>query len=149
MENLINKRSGIKVTSNVSFDEENQRELVESALAQVNGKATSFTVTKFTTVKNITTRLEELLEDSGLAVSERRGAVATYVPAGPAAKSYKYSCKTTELTLGRFVDGWRLVKIQSRSLYPGTREKLNLKISQKQADIIQAKSIRKFTVLVK
>ncbi|WP_078281708.1 hypothetical protein [Mycobacteroides franklinii] len=59
-------------------------------------------------------RADKALKDMGLRASQRTGAVVVFTEAGPWSKSYNngYGAQVTEITLRRFHDGWRLVKVE-------------------------------------
>ena len=121
---------------------------INEALDAVNGKATAFTVTNFKEVASYAERAEKQLEKSKLAKSERVGAFAICTPDGPSAKSYKYSAKSTTIRIERGSKDWYLVGVSDTQVSPRQNEKMIIKITQTQAEIIQAKSIADFVVII-
>lgn len=124
---------------------EKNRDKIESELLKVNGRAESFTITKFNEVESVAKRAENILYY--VPVKERKGAKFLYRPAGATANSYKYAAKTTTLELERTSTGWFLTNISEYHVYPKTLETRIMKISQEQADIIAKKALEYFVVV--
>ena len=118
---------------------------IEAALAEVNGRATSFTVTHYYEVARVMRRAEKGLD--ALPKAARTGATATFIPAGPSANSYKYAAKSTRLSMARRATGWYLTEVAEAHVYPKTNDSLRITISQGQASEISRRAISAFTVL--
>ena len=112
MAKKIGKR-GIKITDT---------EALQEALAAVNGRASSHTLD----INNITALSEEAekeLVDAGLAKTVRVSATAKFYGFAPSASSYKYAATTTEMTIKRFSEGWRVMSLARTSMSPGDRKR--------------------------
>lgn len=122
------------------------RAAIESALAEVNGKAKSFTITDYTDVALAAAMAEEQLVNSGLPKAQRAGAAAVYIPAGPSARSYKYSVRSTALYMVRRPSGWYLESVGPDAVQPKAPERLYMDITQSQAAEIQRRALMPYTV---
>ncbi len=122
---LINKR-GIKVS---------EREEIAAVLKKVNGKASRFTLGVLD-VEALAKRSEEALEKRGLPQRLRVGVTVTYVIEGPAA-AYKYSAKSTSLTVRRFAEGWRLMNAETIYISPRARSRFEVTVSKDVAEYIR------------
>lgn len=119
---------------------------IEAALAEVNGKATAFTVATYHAVAVYAEAIEKRLDASRLPKAERNGVTATIRPAGPTANAYKYAAKSTTVTLQRGAKDWYLTAVTDASVYPRERERVTIKISEAQRDAISRKALEDFTV---
>jgi len=119
---------------------------IEEELQKVNGKAEAFTIRYFTDLVSFAEDAEKKLEKSKLPKSERKGALVTVTPAGPAAKSYKYASKSTTVTLERGSRGWMLVDVFSSTVYPGQSSRVKMTITEAQRDIIAKKAVEDYFV---
>ena len=100
---------------------------VVAALASVNGRATAHTVTAAHEVREIAKSAEQLLEAAGMTKAERRGATATFQPAGPA-RNYKWAAKSTRITLERGASDWFVVGVAAINMFPAQAERLDVAI---------------------
>jgi hypothetical protein len=123
---------------------ENDAALV-AALAAVNGWATAFTVTQACEVHQAAADAEKRLET--LPKASRAGARAEYVPGGPAARAYKYAPASTRIRMERRASGWYLTGVIRTEVYPGTPARLDVAVTQTQADDIARRAVAGFTVL--
>jgi hypothetical protein len=126
--------------------ERKNSDAIEAALAAVNGKATTFTITSYVDVADYAEQAEKKLEKSLLPKAERIGAKVFVTPDGPAAKAYKYSTKSTSLNIERGSTGWFLVGVASITVYPKETGRLKITITQAQRDTIQAKAVADYVV---
>jgi len=120
------------------------RAKIEAALADVNGRATSFTLRWFSDVERAAKDADEQL--AALPKADRVGAVADYTPAGPTASAYKYAAKTTRLVLERRATGWFLNRVLEDSVYPRSGARLKITISEAQRDEIARRAVAEFSV---
>ena len=104
---------------------------IEAALAAVNGRAESFTITSADQVAKIAQQAEQALANS-LTKAARVGARVSYTPAGPSAKSYKRAVISTTIGLERRAAGWVLIAIDRATVYPCTPSRLHIGLSPEQ-----------------
>ena len=117
---------------------------IQDALEAVNGKAAAWTIMLFRDVERVAEKVEKKL--ASLPKADRVGAVATFRPAGPTAKSYKYAARSTTITMERRATGWFLTDVIASDVYPKMAEALDVAITQEQADEIQRRAIAEFHV---
>lgn len=112
----------IKVT-NVD-DEEARDTAIRTALMQVNGGATSFTIFKAADVVGQAREALKRMEADGMTKKMMAKALITYRPEGPAAKSYKYGAQSTRITLRVAADGKtvHLVGVEKVKVFPQQSE---------------------------
>lgn len=122
------------------------RAAIEAALAAVNGRATSFTITSYLDVEGYANSAEKQLAASQLPKNERSGVTAVATPAGPSANAYKYAAKSTSIRIQRGATGWFLLGVSETSVYPRQSERLSLTITPKQRDTIAAKAVAGYYV---
>ena len=127
--------------------EQKNADAIESALAAVNGKAESFAITSFRVVLHYAEKAETQLEHSRLPKAERTGVKVNITPEGPAAKSYGYRVKSTEVSIERGSTGWFLVNVATAIVYPKQAHRFQIKISEAQRNTIAAKAIADYTVV--
>jgi len=120
---------------------------IQDALAAVNGKAEAWTIMLFRDVERVAEKVEKKL--AALPKADRVGAVTTFRPAGPTAKSYKYAARTTTIKMERRATGWFLTDVIASDVYPKMAEALDVAITQEQADEIQRRAIAEFHVKTK
>lgn len=104
---------------------------VQLALNEANGRATTHTVCTFEQVVALTSRFEHHLKAQGVPKSRWPGLTVRYHPAAPSARSYKYSVKSTHLTLRYARDGWRLDSCHAIKLYPRSGERCDFAFPEK------------------
>lgn len=121
------------------------REPLDAALAAVNGRAESFTVTSYSHLDYLSKRAEKLLEERGVRTKNRVGAVLEYRPAGPSANAYKYDAISTGVEITRFSTGWFLTDCSRESVYPREREVFTIALGEKAIDDIVAYAMTGFT----
>jgi predicted ATP-grasp superfamily ATP-dependent carboligase len=119
-------------------------EAITAALDKVNGKASSYTITCTEELIDIANRAEKKLEV--LPKAMRKGAEVKYRPAGPGANAYKYSAKTTSITIQRGASGWFLAGVVSAKAHPKSPELFAVAITEAQAEEIKARAIAPFSV---
>jgi hypothetical protein len=119
---------------------------VEAALAEVNGRATSHTVTSYGEVTDVIKRAEALLDKRGVAKSNRVGVTVRFTPAGPSAKAYKYAAKSTTITLRRRKGDWVLEGVEATEVYPRSPERLLVGVSPEVANLIRSRAMDSFYV---
>ena len=111
--------------------------MITEALKAVNGKAESFTVTGAWKVFSLAEEAEKKLEQSGVTKKKRGGSVVIFRPVGPTARAYKYTAKSTRITITRKANGnWYLTSIEETHVYPLQGEFHTIQISQKAKDEI-------------
>jgi hypothetical protein len=120
-------------------------DLIEAALANVNGKATSFAVTKYDEVANVAKQAEHRL--SLLPTKDRAGAVAGHIPAGPRARSYGYAAQSTRVSLSRGASAWYLVNVERVSIQPKRPAQLGVGISAEQQTRIMQRAVAEFAII--
>ena len=131
-----------RVKKPVQIKPENGPE-IKARLDDVNGRATSFTVSTFAAVAEIAQLAEERIKV--LTVSSRPGVRATYTPAGPWARAYRYASASTRLCLERRRSGWVLTDVQRTEVYARTPKKLLLSVTPKQAAEITRRALQSVT----
>lgn len=94
------------------------KEAVETALEQVNGRAYAHAITEFRQVERAARLGEEALAERGLPVKYRDGARLTYTLAGPgkAYARYASAVASTEICLERIRGTWCLIHIEKCSI---------------------------------
>jgi hypothetical protein len=120
---------------------------INNALDEVNGKASSFTITSAVKVVEIIKRAEVYLEKHNVPFTDRCGATVTYRPAGPSANAYKNSAISTEITLRRAKNGtpiWYLDKIERVAVYPRNAERFHVRISDAAARNLVKRALAAF-----
>ena len=127
---------------------------VNAALADVNGKASAFTVSDFVSaftvsdfvaVRGLARRAEKQMAESGVPLDARQGARLVYRPAGPAAKSYKYAVITTQITLDRASNGrWYLTGAERAETYPAAGERFSLTITPAAREAVIAHALKPY-----
>lgn len=123
-------------------------ETVAALLATVNGKATSFTLRNLDQVARIAQRVELALDNRGLRQDLRAGIEVDYTPAGPVAGSYSHGALTTQVTLKRTSTGiWKLTAVERVTVYPKSRERRIIRVSQAAVDYIRDKAAEPFTAM--
>lgn len=126
---------------------EKNREAIEAALAAVNGKACAFTITEFGQVQHIANNAETKLAYSGIAKARRRGAVAEFKPAGPVAKSYRFSSISTLIAIERRPSGWFLVGAKTAHVWPREATWMHIRITPEQRDEITRHALTGYVVM--
>ena len=114
---------------------------IETALAEVNGRATAHTFTTFAEIEQIATSLERKLQGLGIAKKYRAGASGTARSGGSVAKAYDYARKATEIRIERRSSTWFLVAIYEATAYAeGSHPRLMLTESQDAVAIANLRS---------
>jgi hypothetical protein len=121
------------------------RGIIEAMLEAVNGRASSFTVTDYRVVEAVASETEKRLE--GLPKAERVGARASWHPAGPSAKRYKYRAVSTGIALERRATGWYLTGASRTEVRPNEPAKLAVYITEAQAAEIARRAVAGFIVM--
>ena len=119
---------------------------IYEALASVNGKASSFTVSSHSAVAAYAAAVEKMLEQSQLPKDERGGVVAQIRPPGPSANAYKYAAKSTSIRIERGSKAWFLVGVSATTVYPKQPESVAVTISPAQRDTIARKALADYRV---
>lgn len=119
---------------------------IYDALASVNGKAVSFTISTYSAVAAYAAAVENMLEQSQLLKAERGGVVAQIRPSGPSASAYKYAAKSTTIRLERGPKDWFLVGVSETTVYPRHTESVAVTISPAQRDTIARKALADYRV---
>jgi len=127
----------MKIKINTANDEK-----IHAELDKINGKAKAFTICTAKAVHDIAKVAEAKL--AMLPKADRKGAVADYCPAGPAANSYKYAAKSTRVYIERGTSDWFLTGVFSAEVRPKHREKMNIKITPAQVAEIQRRALLSF-----
>ena len=107
------------------------RAAIEELLREVNGRASSFTVCTIGELQRIGEMATARLDKREVNIKERKGAVARYTPAGPSAKSYKFSVASTDVLLRMASDGrtWRLAEVSRTLVSPRQPSYLDLSLT--------------------
>ena len=124
----------------IKIAQQNATKIYE-ALASVNGKAVSFTISTYSAVAAYAAAAEKMLEQSQLPKAERGGVVAQIRPAGPSASAYKYAAKSTTIRIERGPTYWFLVGVSETTVYPKEAESIAVTISPAQRDTIARKAL--------
>jgi hypothetical protein len=114
--------------------ESKNKERIENALSEVNGKSHSFCITKFTEILRVIEKINHKLKY--LRIKQRVDIVITYKPAGAESNAYKYSANTTKLTFKIRTTGFFLENIEHDIVFPKEKEYFKIEINQKQKDEI-------------
>jgi hypothetical protein len=109
------------------------RATVEEALRIVNGNAQAHTITTFERVWEIAERAERHLDALDIRKNLRTGAVASYIPAGPAAAAYRYPVIATKIVMERTASAWFLVDVVREKAYPKQSSRFSLSVSDEAA----------------
>lgn len=120
---------------------------IQTALGDVNGKATSFTITSSSAVVSVAKRAEKYLSDYGVPASDRGGATVTYRPEGPSANSYKYGAASTQIKMRRKSGSspiWYLDEVSRVDVYPKNGEKFCVTISDSSARNLVKRTLAAF-----
>lgn len=117
---------------------------IEDQLAKVNGRAKAFAITTFGQVENAAALAEARL--AALPLTQRAGASATYIPAGPGSNSYRYGADSTELHLVRNTVGWILTAIHPARVYPRSGVRMAVTITPEQRDGIAQRAVAGFHI---
>jgi hypothetical protein len=131
----------------IKIESKNENE-IQAALAAVNGKALSFTITSYAQVEAYAAGVEDVVKKTKLPKKERLGIRAYITPAGPSAKSYKYASKSTGLTIEYGAAGWYLVRVASTDVFPRQPERIKITITQAQRDAIAKRAVADFIVAI-
>jgi hypothetical protein len=136
----------IKITiDNIKITIDNTAK-IEAALAAVNGKAVPFAISKYAEIEMVVVAAEKMIADKNMSKTESMGTIYCFSPAGPSAKGYKYSVKSTAVKIQRTSSGWNLIEVQQINIYPKRRCIETLIVSEKQAKIIQKKTLKNVIV---
>lgn len=117
-ENKIAK-NGIKITDTPA---------IQAALDAVNGKARSFTLDVLN-VRSLAEKAEAQLDNAGIKKTVKVGATATFYGFAPSAKAYKYAVTTTAMTLKRYPEGWRVMRLIRSSMYPNSTQRGEIRVN--------------------
>lgn len=116
----------------------------EQALAEafdaVNGRATEWALDAANAIRRAA-EAEERLERNGVAKARRVGCTAKVEGSGPSSKSYKWAVKTTDYTLRRFGDGWRLTSVERAEVYPEYVGGMTVSIPAVDADRLRKQAV--------
>lgn len=99
-------------------------------------------------IASIAERAENRLEEFGLPRAHRAGATAVSVLAGPA-RSYRYTAEGTEIHMTRRATGWFLDRVEICSIFPGSSERLSVRIDEKQRAAAQTALMRDLYIAVR
>jgi hypothetical protein len=124
---------------------ESAKAAIQSALDEVNGTATTFTVRYANDVYHLALRAERHLKDHAVPESDRGGATVTYRPAGPYANAYKNSAISTTVTLTRAGSGfWYLTDVKRTKVYPRNAERFLVTITDRAASALVRRALKAF-----
>ncbi len=135
---VANVEEGIRNMKGIKFSIGDQGvavgELVEiqNELEQVNGRASSFTITSADTVVSVAKRAESYMSEHHVPASDRGGATVIYRPKGPSANNYRFAAASTQVTLRRKSGSksvWYLDNVKRVEVYPRNPEKFGVTIS--------------------
>jgi hypothetical protein len=108
---------------------------LDQALEQVNGRATSFTLSSWN-ILNLALEAEKWLDKHDLPKKARTGARVFHRPGGPSTKSYKYNAATTEVILERRSAGWVLLELKRGTVRPKQGATTRYIITEATRDVI-------------
>ncbi|KAB2793801.1 hypothetical protein F9K96_01100 [Brucella anthropi] len=122
-----------------------QVEKIEEALAEVNGRASTWVIGSHATVLKSANEAEQQFDAVLLPKTYRVGAIATTYGYAPG-RSYKYGVDSTEIQFRRFADGWRVMNVSRVKLYPADSRarKVKIAITPQQAEKIKEITISRF-----
>lgn len=113
---------------------------INEALAEVNGKAASFTIRHLDDLVDIAKQGDRWLDKLALPKALRAGARLSYLPAGPSANSYGNRAISTRVEITANAKGeWFLTKVRRDFVHPKQSERSSLHISAAQ----KAESIKR------
>jgi hypothetical protein len=119
---------------------------LSDALAAINGRASSFTLTRNDVIR-LAVETEARLEKLGVPKALRGGVVVTLTGAGPSANAYKYAAKGTAIELTRNSKGdWIMTKAAAIDVYPRQAAKSVLTVSAEARDRIVQRAMAGITV---
>ena len=120
---------------------------IESSLARVNGKATSFTVTSAQDLHDVCGEATNTLASHALPKNLWYGTMVTYRPNGPHAKSYRYGSISTTVTMQLGHNGqWFLTDAVKSIVLPKQSRQFEITVSQAALDALVAGVTQKFRV---
>lgn len=121
-----------------------QKETVESLLAEVNGRSSAWVIGDHFQVVDAAKKAEEALEKAGIVKTKRKGAVALVYGGSPTSKNYKYAVNSTFIRLRRAVDDWRIEIISRIELSPGDGNEVKVQLTPEQREIVQRVALAPF-----
>jgi hypothetical protein len=117
---------------------------IQTALDEVNGKATSFTLCDASDIYRLSRRADHYLHDQKVPESDRAGATLTSRQAGPRANAYKNTAISTDVTLTRFGARWYLTDVKRAKVYPRASEIFRVTITDRAIDNLVRRTLKAF-----
>lgn len=117
---------------------------IRTALDEVNGAATAFTVCNASDVYALSRRAESYMQEKNVPESERAGATVTFRPAGPVAGAYKYNAVSTDVTLARTGSGWYVTGVERAKVYPRSPERFAVTLSDRAIKNLMRRTLKAF-----
>ena len=106
---------------------EANRDAIESALSDVNERATTFVLTSLEDVKDAVEKVEAKLSGI-LPKAAHRGAGASFTGAGPGSSSYRNQAITTCIDIERRASGFFLTGVKRASVFPKTKARVEVRL---------------------
>lgn len=122
---------------------------IQSALDDVNGKASAFTTHRAFDVIALASRFVADLVKADIPTSDRAGAILVHVGAGPWANAYRSEAIATRITLRVASDGRevRLVDVERATVHPKKAEKFEISLRMAAHDHYVGRCIKRFGVI--
>lgn len=125
-------KNGIKITD---------EEAIRAYVSEVNGRATSHTTNTWDVV-NTAKLAEKALDQAGVAKTRRVGAEFIYITPPPSAKSYRRAAICSLVRYRRYPEGWRVMKVEKTTRFPGTGTVTNLCLPASEIERITQAAVR-------
>jgi len=139
MSGIIIPKNGLKL---------NNEEIGSQLLKEINGRSSKWTYS-WSDLRGCAADIERLLEDAGVAISNRPGVIATVRSHGPEKKrfgGYSNSVNGTHATFRRYRDGWRLMAVAKVMVYDGQHRDIKISVPKHEYEAIQKRAVEFFAV---
>lgn len=117
----------------------NAADAVRALVTDVNGRASAHTATP-RDILDMTEELEELRTKTLLPKASAIGMRVVVTTEGPSASSYKYAVNGSESEFVFTKKGWALASYQKVGVYPKSKRRVEVHVSDVQAEEIRRKS---------
>lgn len=117
---------------------------IVEALAKVNGRSSSFCVTRWSEVLETAKAAEKAL--AAIPAKARVGTIVSFRMAGPWANRYKYSANATCIRLERTSGGWYLADVMMSTVHPKEPALFKISITPQGRDAIVKAALAPFAI---
>lgn len=139
MRGIIIPKNGLKL---------NNEEVGNHLLNEVYARSSKWTYS-WTDLRGCAADIERLLDDAGVAISNRPGIIATVRSHGPEKKrfgGYSSYVNGTHATFRRYRDGWRLMAVAKVIVYDGQRRDIKISVPKHEYEAIQKRAVEFFDI---